>query len=78
MRKKYKVVRLEYDNYALVAKDEILFFDELEQPRNRKTNKPPKNGSYIDTKSWDLNKYHSFLTRNEFSRILDAYRCLGY
>lgn len=75
---KYKAIMLDYDYFALINKDEVLFIDGDRLINRKNSDKKPIDGQIIDTKSWKINQWTHFLTRQELSNIWFGYQNLGF
>ncbi len=75
---KYKAVQLDYDYFALLNKSEIIFLDSCKIINRKNSDKKPIDGQTIDTKSWKINQWTHFLTREELSKIWFGYQNLGF
>lgn len=75
---KYKTIMLDYDYFALINKDEIIFLDSYRIINRKNSDKKPINGQIIDTKSWKINQADHFLSRDELSKIWLGYQNLEF
>lgn len=69
---------LDYDYFALLNKNEIIFLDSCKIINRKNSDKKLKDGQIVDTKSWKLDREDHFLTREELSKIWFGYQDLGF
>lgn len=75
---KYKAIDLDFYLFALINKNEILLLYDTQIINRKNSNKKPKDGQIIDTKSWKINQTDHFLSRDELSKIWFGYQNLGF